>query len=57
MKINEIFQQSSLLQHKKMIDDKTYLIGSSGKMLIVDSILIALDYSAQSVLHLFDIKN
>lgn len=56
-KINEIFQQSSSLEHKKTIDDKTYLIGSAGKMLIVDSILIALDYSAQPILHLFDIKN
>jgi hypothetical protein len=37
-KINEIFQQSSSLEHKKTIDDKTYLIGSAGKMLIVDSI-------------------
>lgn len=56
-KINDIFQYSTFLQYNKKIDDKTYLIGSSGKMLIVDSILIVLDYSAQSVLHLFDIKN
>lgn len=55
--INEIFKHNISLQHKKIIYDEDYLIGSSGKMLIIDSILITLDYNNERMFHVFDIKN
>lgn len=55
--IDEIFEQKISLEHKKKINENNYLIGSSGKMLIIDSLLITIDYSNEHLFHIFDIKN
>ncbi|ULB33798.1 BF3164 family lipoprotein [Proteiniphilum propionicum] len=55
--LHDIFKNIETVKHKKIINDSTYIIGSSGKMLIVDSFLITLDYKNERMFHLFDIKN
>lgn len=53
----DVFNNIETVKHKKIINDSTYIIGSAGKMLIIDSLLITLDYRNEQLFHVFDIKN
>lgn len=55
--LTDLFKKTKTLNHNELICDSDYLMGSSGKMLIIDSILITLDYNNERMFHVFDIKN
>ncbi|WP_158602663.1 BF3164 family lipoprotein [Proteiniphilum sp. X52] len=52
-----LFNNTKRLNHNELTYESDYLMGSSGKMLISDSVLITLDYNNERMFHVFDIKN
>ena len=54
--LKETFKKTEALVHHNSMDPSDYLIGSSGKMLLVDSTLITLDHAGQYFFHVFNIE-
>lgn len=55
--LNEMFNNTKDLIHINVMDPSDYLIGLKGKMLLIDSTLIVLDYLTDSFFHVFNINN
>lgn len=55
--LTDLFKITKSLNHHELIYELDYLMGSSGKMLICDSVLITLDYMNERMFHVFDIKS
>ena len=55
--LDELFEKTEFIKHAQSISGSDYLMGSVGKVLLVDTILITLDYNNSRFFHVFDIKN
>lgn len=53
--LHEAFKKTEALVHQNSMNSSDYLMGSPGKMLLVDSFLITLDYTGKHFFHLFNI--
>lgn len=54
--LKEKFKKTEALVHQNSMNPSGYLLGSSGKMLLVDSTLITLDHAGQYFFHVFNIE-
>lgn len=54
--LDDIFRKAEALVHHNSMNPSEYLMGAPVKMLLVDSILITLDYASESFFHVFNIK-